>query len=189
MRRGRPRKHKDGAARARAYRFRVKQQRTRIKGTTYAKAAAVWNRLSPAQQAYVMECVALTQKLQNAYLNKFPEEIERLEEMLEYAEQVERQRVREERTAASRKPGSMSRGLYMHDAPHGKGLLIFVVDPAAARARKIANDDSAGGGRRVGPRGWGVHIEQQKKLEPEYDDAFIGKHFQDGSRLRCYVKG
>jgi len=187
-RRGRPRKHKDGAARARAYRRRQKFCKL---GTTRAKALAEWNRLSPAQQSYVMECVALTQQLQSARYAQDFERVEQLEEMLAYVEQMERQRRREMKITASRKPGSMSRGLYITDAPHGKGLLVFVVDPAADSNRKAANDDGAGGGRRVAPKGWGVHIEQMKhwKLAWEYDDTFIGKHFKDSSKLRCYVKG
>ena len=127
-RRGRPRKHKNDAARSKAYRHR---QRLHEICTTRAKALAAWNRLSSAKQAFILECVSLTQQLQTARINKNVEEIERLEEMLEYVEQMERQRIREERIVASRKPDSMSRGLYITDAPHGKGLLVFVVDPAA----------------------------------------------------------
>jgi hypothetical protein len=185
-RRGRPRKHKDSAARARAYRHRL---RFRKLGTTRAKAVAAWNRLSPAQQSHVLECVTLTQQIQSARYSQDFERVEQLEEMLAYAEQMERQRIRDERAAASKTPDSLNRGLYLTDAPHGKGLLIFLIDPAADSDRKTANDDGTGGGRRVTPKGWGIHIEQQKRLESEYDDTFIQKVFKDGSRLRCYVKG
>jgi len=136
-----------------------------------------------------MECVALTQQLQSARYAQDFERVEQLEEMLAYVEQMERQRRREMKITASRKPGSMSRGLYITDAPHGKGLLVFVVDPAADSNRKAANDDGAGGGRRVAPKGWGVHIEQKKRLEPESDDTFIARNFKDVSKWRCYAKG
>src|SRR5580692_8666145 len=45
VRRGRPKLHEDGAARARAYRRRCKTQKLRNLGTTREKAAAEWNNL------------------------------------------------------------------------------------------------------------------------------------------------
>jgi hypothetical protein len=140
-RRGRPRIHVDGAACARAYRRRCKTQKLRNLGMTREKAAAEWNSHSPSEQAFIEESVALSQRIQNAHLNNDVDEVIRFTGMLQYVEQVERQRIREAKLAA-KLPKSWeefsesqrasienllddpNKGVFLHDAPSGDGLLV-----------------------------------------------------------------
>ena len=166
LRRGRPKLHADQAARARAYRRRLKLRRA---CTTKAKAAAAWDQLPKAEKAFVEECVQLTQALQTARLNDDFEEILRLQGMLEYTQQIERQRVREERAAASGKLDSPNRGVILHDAPHGCGWLVSGgVDLEKVHSRNQKD------GRRVAPRGHGNGLEDQV-WAPESESTFMNR--------------
>src|SRR5260370_39483317 len=95
---GRPRIHEDKHARdAPASRNHRRKNKLNKLGTTSAKAAAAWNKLSDAQKVFVEECVSLTKRIQNARLQEDIDEVTRLTGMLQYVEQIERQRIREEK--------------------------------------------------------------------------------------------
>jgi hypothetical protein len=174
-RRGRPKKHANAAAKAKAYRRRCKSRKLRSLGTTEERAAAAWEKLSTEEKAYVQECIALTQQIQSAESNEDFEEVLRLRGMLEYTEQIERQRLREARFAASAKLLSPNQGVLMHDAPHGMGILISKDDVAADSDIREAREE-CGGGHRVAAAG---RSSDDGREWPESDWTWIKRQEKD----------
>jgi hypothetical protein len=85
---------------------------------------------------------------------------------------------------------SMSRGLFLTDAPRGQGLLIIglpvVAISDANQVRQMV------GGRRVRRTGYGSRFDEEgdaRKQPQQSEYQFIEKHFRGGSALRCYRKG
>ena len=165
-RRGRPRAHKDEAARARAYRRRKKLNGI---GTTQKKADAEWNSLSDAEKIFWQEVSVLTKLLHTARSQEDWEEVVSLQEQIEYAEQIERQR--------TRKVGlTDDYGKFMADAPHGKGLLIS----GGYGQEEIEREDAERqlvemiGGERVAPKG--RDSDTERKWEGgENDSTFVDR--------------
>lgn len=107
------------------------------------------------------------------------EEIEaREQEMREYDEQLARQEARERKI----KLDAMNRGVYMTDAPQGKGLIIVGLP-----YKEI-------GTGRVAPVGFGSRQWEDAKRTTHHDIDqemldFVNRHFRWTSVLKCYRRG
>jgi hypothetical protein len=85
---------------------------------------------------------------------------------------------------------SMSRGLFLTDAPQGQGLLIIGLPVVAISDAKQIRQMV--GGRRVRPTGHGPRFHEgsdARKQPIQSEHEFIANNFRDLSSLRCCRKG
>lgn len=103
------------------------------------------------------------------------DEVTRAEEIEEYDAQVTRQTAREQKVGLD----PMNRGLYMPDAPQGKGLISFSQHREPQRLKKRF-------GRLIG-FGSKQHEEHKSGHDLEQEMlSFLNKHFRWASALKCF---
>jgi hypothetical protein len=202
---GRPRVHATDSAKKAAYRQR------KFERELAALRRAASRRLPKSAPRVERDLVAEARAAYLAGDHKLAlslfEQHESQQEMAEYDREV----VREKRRAA--KPAkhnrscrknaclcglTMSRGLFLTDAPKGCGKLVSggygssKVSLVSDAHQSETETEEELGGHHVAPSGWSLVRDNKtdaKKRDSETDSTFMEKHFQDKSWLKCYVAG
>lgn len=118
-------------------------------------------------------------------------------EMEEYDQQIARQEARDERANAVTlddllRGAGLRDGMYIADAPQGKGLLDFRSDVATVSDAQEGRKATTRNGHRVRPKGFGIknHENGDARKDPEEtEEQWINKHFHWTSLLECYRPG
>jgi hypothetical protein len=203
-RRGRPRVHANDSAKKAAYRQRKLERKI-------AAAERANRRLPLRTVCRVVERDLLTEA-KNAYLEgklelalALFEQHEAQGGMAAYDEEIVRQERRTARPVKHNRacrgksaclcgPLTMSRGMYLTDAPQGCGKLVS----GGYDSNKVAlisdthQIEEECGGSQVGESGWssdGDAKTASENRDEETDCSFMEKRFQDSSWLKCYVAG
>jgi len=182
--RGRPKKYASDEERKAAHAAAKQDKRKRQKETRGRRREAQRQRRLAAMPRFEPTgALALRIQLHRAIDEHEPkeviaelyDEVARAEEMEEYDAQVARQTAREQKVRLD----PMNRGLYMPDAPQGKGLILFSAHLEPRRLKK----------RFARPIGFGSKQHEEHKgghdLEHEML-SFVNKHFHWTSALKCY---
>ena len=175
-RRGRPRIHANDSAKKAAYRDR-KRQREEAK--------------KPVRRVLLTGSAAIRIQLHEAVKGKASKQIlTDLAEKLIRAEQMEafdRETAREIARDSKVNPLSLSRGLFLTDAPQGMGLLIVGLPTVEIADAQQVRDMV--GGRRVRPKGTSPRFQEDveaRSLPVETHAQHFEKQWRDHSNLRCY---
>jgi hypothetical protein len=203
-RRGRPRIHKDDSAKKRAYRQRIYERKLAAKRRAKIRAAIRRLRKNRPQRDLLSEAKAAYLEGNHKLALALFEQHEAQAEMAEYDQEIGH----EERRAA--KPVkhnracrgksaclcglTMSRGMFLTDAPKGRGKLVSggYDSEKVALINDLRQIEEECGGSEVGGSGWGSDRDEKfnyKDRDAEGDYTFTKKNFQDSSWLKCYVKG